>query len=69
MKDKEPPPSALEVLHLSVNYDKTPVLWDINLEVPSGNLVGIIGPNGSGKTTFIKTVLGLVTPLSGDVHF
>lgn len=61
-------PSAIEVQHLSVNYDKTPVLWDINLKVPQGNLVGIIGPNGSGKTTFIKTALGLVKPLSGDVR-
>lgn len=58
----------LEVFHLSVNYDKTPVLWDINLKVPKGNLVGIVGPNGSGKTTFLKTILGLVKPLSGYVR-
>lgn len=67
MKEKHSP-SAIEVFHLGVNYDKTPVLWDINLKVPTGNLVGIIGPNGSGKTTFIKTILGLVKPLSGYVR-
>lgn len=61
--------SALEVLHLSVNYDKTPVLWDISLSVPSGKLVGIIGPNGAGKSTFIKAAMGLITPLSGQVEF
>lgn len=68
MKNKTEQSSAIEVFHLSVNYDKTPVLWDINLKVPRGNLVGIVGPNGSGKTTFIKTVLGLVKPLSGDIR-
>lgn len=61
--------SALHVSQLSVNYDKTPVLWDITCSVPSGMLVGIIGPNGSGKTTFIKSVLGLVPPISGKVEF
>lgn len=61
--------TALQVHQLSVNYDKTPVLWDICLNVPSGKLVGIIGPNGAGKSTFIKTVLGLITPLSGKIEF
>lgn len=62
----------LEVLvvdHLTVNYDKTPVLWDISLKIPSGKLVGIIGPNGAGKSTFIKAVLNLIKPLSGQVLF
>lgn len=60
---------ALQVYQLSVNYDKTPVLWDITLEVPAGKLVGIIGPNGAGKSTFIKTAMGLITPISGKVEF
>lgn len=60
---------ALEVEHLTVNYDKTPVLWDISLKVPSGNLVGIIGPNGAGKSTFIKSVLDLIKPLSGRISY
>lgn len=60
---------ALQVCQLSVNYDKTPVLWDVSLEVPQGKLVGIIGPNGAGKSTFLKTALGLVSPLSGKVLF
>jgi manganese/zinc/iron transport system ATP- binding protein len=58
-----------EVHQLTVNYDKTPVLFDISLEVPKGKLVGIIGPNGAGKSTFIKTALGLVKPISGKVEF
>lgn len=60
---------ALLVHQLSVNYDKTPVLWDISLEIPAGKIVGIIGPNGAGKSTFIKAALGLVQPLSGKIEF
>lgn len=59
----------VEVKHLTVNYDKTPVLWDISLSIPSGVLVGIVGPNGAGKSTFIKAALGLVKPMSGKVEF
>lgn len=66
-EDKETP--ALHVNQLSVNYHKTPVLWDITLEIPKGKLVGIIGPNGAGKSTFIKTALGLLQPISGKVEF
>ncbi len=61
-------PAALHVDQLSVNYDKTPVLWDISLTIPTGKLVGIIGPNGAGKSTLIKTVLGLVKPLTGHIE-
>ena len=60
---------ALQVNQLTVNYDKTPVLWDVSLTIPQGVLVGIIGPNGAGKSTFLKAALGLVTPLSGKVEF
>lgn len=60
---------ALQVHQLTVNYDKTPVLWDISLEVPRGKIVGVIGPNGAGKSTFIKTALGLVQPISGKIEF
>lgn len=61
--------SILEIHHLTVNYDKTPVLWDISLSVPPGVLVGIVGPNGAGKSTLIKAALGLIKPISGKVEF
>lgn len=69
---RQPPnhnPLALQVHQLSVNYDKTPILWDISFEIPSGKIVGIIGPNGAGKSTLIKTALGLVQPISGKIEF
>ncbi|EFB42220.1 MULTISPECIES: metal ABC transporter ATP-binding protein [Parachlamydia] len=62
-------PYALETTQLTVNYDKTPVLWDVSLNIPTGQLVGIIGPNGAGKTTLLKACLGLLKPLSGKISF
>ncbi len=61
--------NAVSVNQLSVNYDKTPVLWDLSFSVPKGIFTGIIGPNGAGKSTLIKTLLGLITPISGKVLF
>jgi manganese/zinc/iron transport system ATP- binding protein len=61
--------AALEIQQLTVNYEKTCVLWDLSLEVPEGKLVAIIGPNGAGKSTLLKTALGLIKPISGRVLF
>lgn len=60
---------ALEIEELTVNYDKTAVLWDINLTIPQGQCVGIIGPNGAGKSTLLKAAMGLLRTLSGRVLF
>jgi manganese/zinc/iron transport system ATP- binding protein len=62
------PPPALEIHDMTVAYHRRPVLWDIDLEMPEGQLVGIVGPNGAGKTTLIKAVLGLVPLASGKVE-
>ncbi len=66
--NKETSP-AVAAYQLTVNYDKTPVLWDISLAIAPGQLVGIIGPNGAGKSTFVKTAMGLLKPMSGKVEF
>jgi manganese/zinc/iron transport system ATP- binding protein len=58
---------AVQINDLTVAYRDKPVLWDVDLEVPSGTLLAIVGPNGAGKTTLIKAVLGLVPPAAGRV--
>lgn len=58
---------AVDVADLTVAYRDKPVLWDVDLQVPSGVLLAIIGPNGAGKTTLIKSILGLIKPAAGRV--
>lgn len=58
---------AVEVQDLTVAYRDKPVLWDVDLQVPSGVLTAIVGPNGAGKTTLIKAILGLIKPAAGQV--
>jgi manganese/zinc/iron transport system ATP- binding protein len=60
---------VLDVEQLTVNFGKTPILWDISVQVESGKIIGILGPNGAGKSTFIKTLMGMISPLSGKVSF
>jgi manganese/zinc/iron transport system ATP- binding protein len=62
------PPSnvPLEVRGITAAYRDKPVLWDVNFEVPEGQLVGIVGPNGAGKTTLLKIVMGLMRPAAGS---
>lgn len=61
--------NAIEVENLTVNYEKTPVLWDLSFALPAGILCGIAGPNGAGKSTLLKAAMGLVPSLSGNVLF
>ncbi len=60
----------VEIRNLSVGYEDRPyVLKDVNLDVYEGDFLGIIGPNGGGKTTLLKTLLSLVKPTSGTISF
>lgn len=61
--------SPLAAFKVTVAYRNTPVLTDLNFEVPAGTLTAIVGPNGAGKSTLIKTALGLVRPLTGHFEF
>ena len=59
--------NAIEINDLTVAYRDRPVLWDLDLTVPSGILMAVVGPNGAGKTTLIKAILGLIEPAAGQV--
>jgi len=50
------------------HYDDTPVLENVNLSVAREDFLGIIGPNGGGKTTLLKVILGLIKPTTGTVR-
>ena len=60
--------SAVHIEHVSVYYGKTDALLDVNLDVKEGEYLGIIGPNGGGKSTLLKAILGLIKPTSGKVE-
>ncbi len=57
----------IEVRNLSFSYNHTPVLENIDLDVYEGDFLALIGPNGGGKTTFVKLLLGLRTPQKGTI--
>jgi zinc transport system ATP-binding protein len=57
---------ALEINNLSVYYRSTPALTNLRLTVAPGEFLGIIGPNGGGKTTLLRAILGLVPSASGS---
>lgn len=59
----------IEIKNLSAGYDGRNVLHDINLSVYERDFLGIIGPNGGGKTTLIKCILGLLKPTDGEIIF
>ena len=59
----------LEVNNLSVFYGKAEIFHDINLKVNKGEIVAIIGPNGTGKTTLLRTISGLHRAAKGSIIF
>jgi manganese/zinc/iron transport system ATP- binding protein len=61
--------NSIEVESLYMNYYSSTVLWDVSFQIPKGVLVGVYGPNGAGKSTLLKSMINLITPLSGRVEF
>ena len=60
---------SIEVKNLQKRFGRTVVCDDINLQIPSGQLVALLGPSGSGKTSLLRIIAGLETPDAGAVYF
>ena len=59
----------IEIEHLSAGYENKQVLDDVNLTVYQDDYLGIIGPNGGGKTTLMRLILGLKEPSDGNIRY
>ena len=59
----------LTITNLNQAYEQSRTLWDLNLNIESGNCMGLIGRNGVGKTTFLSCVMGLIKPTSGMIQY
>jgi branched-chain amino acid transport system ATP-binding protein len=60
---------VLSIDRIAVDYDGVPAIHDITVRVPEGTIVAVVGSNGSGKTTMLKTAAGLLHPSKGTVTF
>lgn len=61
--------SIIELKDITAGYDRQIVLSHIHLTINEGDFIGIIGPNGGGKTTLLKVILGLLKPFSGKISY
>jgi branched-chain amino acid transport system ATP-binding protein len=61
--------TILKVNQIRCSYDKAPVIFDVSFEVKEKELVAIVGANGAGKSTIMKTIAGLMNPKSGTINF
>jgi branched-chain amino acid transport system ATP-binding protein len=59
----------LEIKNLDVFYGDVQVIWNVSFEVKQGEIVALIGANGAGKTTILKTISGILKPRKGEVLF
>lgn len=60
----------LRVTNLELGYDDEPsILRDVHFEIQPREFVGVVGPNGGGKTTLVRALLGFITPRSGSIAF
>jgi branched-chain amino acid transport system ATP-binding protein len=59
----------LDIKDLCVNYDELEVLKGVSLDIPEGEISLLLGANGSGKSTLMKTISGLIHPVSGTIWF
>jgi len=60
--------TMLDLRGVSKNFGHKPVLQEVDLRLPSGSVLGLVGKNGAGKTTLLKCALGLQHPQRGDIR-
>jgi branched-chain amino acid transport system ATP-binding protein len=61
--------ALLEIQNVSSGYGEVQILWDVSLELERGRLTALVGSNGVGKTTLLRTVMGLLKPSQGSITF
>ncbi len=61
--------NASQLDNISTAYGQSRVLWDIDLDVPAGSALALIGRNGVGKTTLLKTIIGVQRLSAGSINF
>ncbi|NCC72088.1 MAG: ABC transporter ATP-binding protein [Sphingobacteriia bacterium] len=59
----------IELQSVNAGYDDEIILHHVNLTINDGDFIGVIGPNGGGKTTLVKIIIGLIKPLSGKIIY
>ena len=59
----------VKIENLTLGYSNNPLVSEINLNITTGDFWGIVGANGQGKSTFIKSIMGLVSPLKGKIEY
>jgi ABC-type multidrug transport system fused ATPase/permease subunit len=67
VREQQPPVTAIAFRQVSFNYDDKKVLEDINLDIQSGELTGLTGHSGRGKTTLFNLLLGFLEPAAGEI--
>jgi branched-chain amino acid transport system ATP-binding protein len=60
---------VLEIKNIDVFYGDVQVIWDISFNIKQGEIVALIGANGAGKSTTLKTISGILRPKQGEIHF
>lgn len=61
-------PTCIEIKHVNKLFGKKQVLFDISLDIPHAQILGLLGPSGSGKSTLVKMIAGIDAPTNGEVY-